>query len=136
MTLLAASAADPQLTWDLVRDVRQVFEFPFMVNAFRAGPVVAVLASLVGWFTVLRRQTFAGHTLAVVGFPGAAGAVLLGISAATGSFVVCIAAALVIASVRRGSANPEGSAVVGTTQAFILGCGYLFVTLYSGNLGG
>ena len=26
----------PQLTWDLARDVRQLFEFPFMVNAFRA----------------------------------------------------------------------------------------------------
>ncbi len=28
---------------------------------------------------VLRRQTFAGHTLALIGFPGAAGAVLLGL---------------------------------------------------------
>ena len=28
----------------------------------------------VGWFMVLRRQTFAGHTLAVIAFPGAAGA--------------------------------------------------------------
>ena len=41
-----------------------------MVNAFRAGTIVAVVAGVVGWFMVLRRQSFAGHTLAVVGFPG------------------------------------------------------------------
>jgi hypothetical protein len=39
-----------------------------MVNAFRAGTIVAVLAAIIGWFMVLRRQSFAGHTLAVVGF--------------------------------------------------------------------
>ena len=67
-----------------------------MVNAFRAGTIVAVLSALVGWFMVLRRQSFAGHTLAVVGFPGAAGAVLLGVSATYGYFVFGVVAALVI----------------------------------------
>ena len=68
--------ADPQFTWNLVEDVRQLFEYPFMVNAFYAGTIVAVAAALIGWFMVLRGQTFAGHTLAVVSFPGAAGASL------------------------------------------------------------
>ena len=71
---------DPQLSWDLAKDVRQLFDFEFMVNAYRAGTIVAVMAGLIGWFMVLRRQTFAGHTLALVGFPGASGAALLGIS--------------------------------------------------------
>ena len=35
----------------------------------------------IGWFMVLRRQSFAGHTLAIVSFPGAAGAILVGVSA-------------------------------------------------------
>ncbi len=48
--------------------------------------IVALVAAPIGWFMVLRRQTFAGHTLAVVGFPGAAGAVLLGVSASLGYF--------------------------------------------------
>ncbi len=43
---------------------------------------------------VLRRQSFAGHTLAVVGFPGAAGAVLVGVSAVYGYFAFCVVAAL------------------------------------------
>ena len=128
----------PHFTWDLVRDVRQLFEFPFMVNAFRAGTIVAVVAAVTGWFMVLRRETFAGHTLALVGFPGAAGAVLIGVSASLGYFAFCIAAALVLALVpttgRRGFS--EESAVVGTVQAFALACGFLFVSLYRGNLNG
>jgi zinc/manganese transport system permease protein len=126
----------PHLTWDLVRDVRQALEFPFMVNAFRAGFVVAVLSGLVGWFVVLRRQSFAGHTLAVVGFPGAAGALLVGVSAAYGLFASAVAAGLLIGllprSARRGQS--EESAVTGTVQAFALACGFLFVNLYGGFL--
>ena len=87
---------------------------------------------------VLRRQTFAGHTLAIVGFPGAAGAVLVGVSADVGFFAFCVAAALVIAACRRGTGGgySEESAVIGTVQAFALACGFLFVSLYGGNLSG
>ena len=60
-----------------------------MVNAFRAGhDRRRRWPRSIGWFMVLRRQTFAGHTLAVVGFPGAAGATLLGVSATLGYFGV------------------------------------------------
>ena len=62
------------LTWNLVSDYRQLLQFPFMVNALRAGTIVAVVAGAIGYFMVLRRQSFAGHTLAVIGFPGAAAA--------------------------------------------------------------
>ncbi|MBV8952070.1 MAG: metal ABC transporter permease, partial [Actinobacteria bacterium] len=108
-----------------------------MVNAFRAGTIVAVVAGAIGWFMVLRRQAFAGHTLAVVSFPGAAGAIWLGVSATTGYFAACIVAALVIALVPRPSSAQtysEESAVVGTVQAFALASGMLFVSLYGGFL--
>jgi zinc/manganese transport system permease protein len=129
---------EPHLTWNLVEDVRQVLEYPFMVNAFRAGAIVAVLAGLVGWFMVLRRQSFAGHTLAVVGFPGAAGAVLVGVSATYGLLVFAVVAALVIGLVPAagGSSYSEESAVTGTVNAFALACGYLFVVLYGGFVSG
>jgi zinc/manganese transport system permease protein len=128
----------PHLSWDVVADVRQLLQFPFMVNALRAGTIVAVTAGLVGWFMVLRGQTFAGHTLALVGFPGAAGAVLLGVSAHLGFFAFCTAAALVIAAVPHsgGQRFRQESAVIGTVQAFALACGFLFVSLYRGNLNG
>jgi zinc/manganese transport system permease protein len=136
--MLAAIAAEPRLTWNLVDDIRQLFEFPFMVNAFRAGTLVAITAGLVGWFMVLRRQSFAGHTLALIGFPGAAGAVLVGVSAQLGFFAFCIGGAVVIAVLPRSGRFGFGdeSAVIGTVQAFALASGYLFVTLHGGNLNG
>ena len=132
-----APAAASGLTWNLGDDLRRLFAEHFMVNAFRAGTIVAVTAGAIGWFMVLRRQSFAGHTLAVVSFPGAAGAILLGVSATAGYFAAAIATALVIALVPRspgGQAYSHESAVIGTVQAFALACGALFVSLYGGFL--
>jgi zinc/manganese transport system permease protein len=116
-----------------------LFDYPFMINALRAGTIVAVVSGVMGWFMVLRRQTFAGHTLSLVGFPGAAGAILLGVSPALGYFGFCLVAGFVIAlaSPPVGSAlYSEESAVIGSVQAFALACGFLFVNLYHGNLNG
>lgn len=125
-------------TWNLVADIQEMWSLAFMLNAFRAGTIVAVLGALTGWFMVLRRQSFAGHTLAVVGFPGAAAAVWLGIGLAYGYFAFCILAALVIAALpqRTGRGYAEESAVIGTVQAFALASGMLFVALYKGFLNG
>src|SRR5690349_21898608 len=57
-----------------------MFTYDFMQNAFAAAGIVAVLCGLVGFFLVLRSQTFAGHALSHVGFAGATGAVLIGVS--------------------------------------------------------
>jgi zinc/manganese transport system permease protein len=125
-------------TWNLLADLREMWSIPLLLNAFRAGSVIAVVAATVGWFMVLRRQSFAGHTLALVGFPGAAAAVWLGVGITVGYFSACVAAALVIAMLpaagRRG--YREESAVIGTVQAFALACGTLFISLYKGFLGG
>lgn len=136
--ILSDGAPAPRLSWNLSSDVRQLLAFHFMRNAFAAGAIVAVTAGLIGWFMVIRRQSFAGHTLSVVSFPGAAGATWLGISTAYGYFGFCVAAALVIAALPRstGSGRAEESAVIGTVQAFALACGFLFVSLYRGFLGG
>jgi zinc/manganese transport system permease protein len=123
-------------SWNLVADIQDMWSEPFMLNAFRAGTIVAVLAALVGWFMVLRRQSFAGHTLAVVGVPGAAAAVWLGFGLAVGYLGFCLAAALVIAAVPPGRARTDESALIGTVQAFALACGLVFVALYRGFLNG
>jgi zinc/manganese transport system permease protein len=87
---------------------------------------------------VLRRQSFAGHSLAVVGFPGAAAAVWLGVGAATGYFAFGLVAGLVMAAQPRRAERGAGeeSAVIGTVQAFALATGMLFIGLYKGFLGG
>lgn len=130
---------NPVATWNLAQDLRQMMAYPFMVNAVRAGTIVAVVAGAVGWVMVLRRESFAGHTLAVVGFPGAAAATWLGFAAGYGYVAACVGAALVFAvlppSVRTRGGG-ERSAVIGIVQAFALVTGMLFVSLYKGFLSG
>lgn len=125
------------LTLNLADDVRQLFTYHFMVNALVAGTAVAIMAASVGWFMVLRRQAFAGHTLSLIAFPGAAGASLAGLPAVSGYFAACGFGAVALAPTgRSGRARSAETALVGTVQAFALGCGFLFASLYHGLLGG
>ncbi len=126
-------------TWHLGSDLRQLTAYPFMVNALRAGALVAMMAGAVGWFMVLRRQSFAGHSLSMIAFPGASGAILLGINPLIGYFGMTGVAALAFAasSPRGGRAGSrEGAALIGTVQAFVLALGFLFVSLYKGLMSG
>lgn len=128
-------------SWDLLADLTDLFHYHFMQNAFLAGALVAVVAGALGYFMVLRSQSFAGHTLANVGFAGAAGAVLLHWSPVLGLLVFGLAAALGIGwlserqGAGRGSAQGGGrwrqDIAVGTVLAFCLGLGLLFERLAS-----
>ncbi len=125
------------LSWNLLTDLQQLFSYPFMVNALEAGTIVAVMAGVTGWFMVLRRQTFAGHTLSVIAFPGAAAASLAGLPVAVGYFGFCGLGALTLAGIAgsRRSHSSE-SAAIGSLQALALALGFVFVSLYHGVLNG
>jgi zinc/manganese transport system permease protein len=134
---MLADSLNPTLSWNVARDVGEVLEYHFMTNALIAGSVVAVIAGVVGWLMVLRRQAFAGHTLSMMAFPGASGASLLGIPAAWGYFAFCGLGALAIARLSgrgRASQRAQGPAI-GAVQATALALGFLFVSLYGGVLG-
>ena len=126
------------LSFDPIADFQRLTAYPFMVNALEAGTVVAVMAGVVGWFMVLRRESFAGHTMSVFAFPGATGALLIGAPAAAGYFVFCALAALVIGMAGSGTRRSlsQETALTGVVQAFGLGCGFLFLSLYHGVLAG
>ncbi len=126
------------LSWNPLTDLNGLFAYHFMVNALIAGTVVAISASAIGWFMVIRRQTFSGHTLAVVAFPGAAGAILVGLPALAGYYAACLVGALVLALVSASDTRglSSESAAIGTVQAFGLALGFLFVSLYGGLLSG
>jgi zinc/manganese transport system permease protein len=128
--------AEPVASWNPLRDLSQILEYHFMINALLAGSAAAVMAALVGWMMVLRRETFAGHTLAMMAFPGAAVAALAGVPAAVGYLLFCGGGAVAIARApaRAGSWREE-AAGVGVVQAMALGLGFLFVSLYGGVLG-
>lgn len=134
---MAELTGGPRLSWNVAHDIGELVEYHFMVNALLAGCAVAVMAGLVGWMMVLRRETFAGHTLSMMAFPGASAAALAGVPAAWGYFAFCGLGALAIGRVsgaRRASWRAE-SAAVGVFQAVALGAGFLFVSLYGGVLG-
>lgn len=128
----------PQLSPDPIADLNALFAFPFMVNALEAGTIVAVLSAVAGWYMVLRRQSFAGHTLSVMAFPGAAGAALAGLPTAVGYYVACAGAALLMrgarGSIRRGHGTE--TATIATVQVVGLAAGYLFLSLGNAVLGG
>lgn len=128
----------PQLSWNPVWDIRQLLAYPFMVQALAAGTIVAVLAGAVGWYMVLRRQTFAGHTLSTMAFPGAAAGLLFALPAALGYYLACGLAALVLArrpDAHDGQAGIQ-SARIGTVQAVGLATGFVLLSLSRGILGG
>jgi zinc/manganese transport system permease protein len=125
------------LSWNPAGDLQQLFSYPFMVNALEAGTIVAVMAGIAGWFMVLRRQTFAGHTLSVIAFPGAAAAALAGLPVAVGYFTFCGLGALTLAGIAgSGRSHSSESAAIGSLQALALALGFLFVSLYHGILNG
>jgi zinc/manganese transport system permease protein len=125
------------LSWNPLSDLHQLVSYQFMINALEAGTIVAVMAGVTGWFMVLRRQTFAGHTLSIIAFPGAAAASLAGLPLAVGYFAFCGLGALALAGIAgsRRSLSAE-SAAIGSLQALALALGFLFVSLYHGVLNG
>src|SRR5438876_5379692 len=137
VTDMVEAAIFQGLSWNPLTDLRELFTYPFMINALEAGTVVAVLAGVTGWVMVLRRQTFAGHTLSVIAFPGAAAASLAGLPLAVGYFGFCGLGALALAGIAgsRKSLSAE-SAAIGSLQALALALGFLFVSLYHGVLNG
>jgi zinc/manganese transport system permease protein len=62
-------------------------------TAFLVGAVVAITSGIIGVYTVIRGQSFAGHSLADVATTGGAGAFLVGINQFWGFLAAGVAAA-------------------------------------------
>lgn len=102
---------------------------PFMTNAFLAGLCIALAAGAMGYFTIVRKSTFAAHALAHIGLPGATGAVLLGLPVSLGMGVFALGGALVIGAL--GKRVSEREIATGTVLAFATGLGLFFARLSS-----
>ncbi len=100
-----------------------------MVHAFLACGIVAVLAGSVGYFLVLRGQSFAGHALSHVGFTGATGAVLLGAPPLAGMVVATVAAGIGMGLLGERAAGRD--VAIGMVLAVALGLGLLFLHFFT-----
>jgi zinc/manganese transport system permease protein len=128
------SAANVSPSWNPITDLQLLFQFHFMHNAYLAGTIVAVVAGVVGYYMVLRAQSFAGHALAHVGFAGATGALLLGLAPIVGLLGVGTAAGVGMGALERrpGTAGGGDNVAVAAVFTFGLGLGLLFLQLYNG----
>ncbi len=107
-----------------------MLEYEFMQSAFAAAAIVSVVAGLVGYFLVLRGQTFAGHALGHIGFTGATGAVLVGMSPLAGLVLVTVAAGVSMGLLDEKFMYRD--VAIGIVLALALGMGLLFLHFYVG----
>jgi len=105
-----------------------MLEYDFMQNAFAAAGIAAVVSGVVGYFLVLRGQTFAGHALSHIGFAGATGAVLLGIAPVWGLVGFTVASGVAIGAL--GDRISGRDVAIGVVLALALGFGLLFLHYY------
>jgi zinc/manganese transport system permease protein len=106
-----------------------MLEYDFMQNAFAAAGVAAVVSGLVGYFLVLRGQTFAGHALGHIGFAGATGAVLIGVASVWGLVVFTVAAGIAMGLM--GDRISGRDVAIGVVLALALGFGLLFLHYFT-----
>lgn len=101
--------------------------YDFIIRAFLASGMVAVVAGAVGYFLVLRGQTFAGHALAHISFAGATGAALIGVAPLYGVVAVATGAGIAIGAI--GERLSSRDVAVGVILSLSLGFGFLFLRL-------
>lgn len=106
-----------------------LFADDFMANAAAAGTVVAVVAGVVGYFLVLRGQAFAGHALAHIGFTGATGAILVGMSPLWGLVLMTVAGGVGMGFL--GERVGERDVAIGIVLSLALGFGLLFLHFFT-----
>ena len=106
-----------------------MFAYDFMRIAFAAAGVVALLSGVVGFFLVLRGQTFAGHALSHVGFTGATGAVLFGLPPLWGLVGFTMLAGFAMGML--GDKLSGRDVAIGMTLSLALGLGLLFLHFYT-----
>lgn len=127
---LIASLTNSGFSFNLYNDFVTMWQYDFMRHAFEAGTIVAVVAGVVGYFVVMRRLSFAAHALSHIGFAGAAGAVLIGLSPLSGLLFFTSGGGLAMAVLGRKASSRDVQ--IGTVLAFMLGLGVLFINLYKG----
>ena len=106
-----------------------MLEYDFMRNAFAAAGVAAIVSGVVGYFLVLRGQTFAGHALGHIGFAGATGAALIGLAPLWGLLGFTVAAGIGMGLM--GERLSGRDVAIGVVLALALGFGLLFLHYYT-----
>jgi zinc/manganese transport system permease protein len=106
-----------------------MLEFDFMRNALAASGIAAIVAGIVGYFLVMRGQTFAGHALSHIGFAGATGSGLVGLDPLWGMLGFTVAAGAGMGML--GERISGRDVAIGVVLSLALGFGLLFLHYYT-----
>jgi zinc/manganese transport system permease protein len=98
----------------------------FMVNAWVVASIVAVVAGIVGFFTVLRGSAFVAHAVPQGSFAGAAGASLIGVNTLFGLGAFSLLGAVTIAMLAKRGRH---DVVTALALVVMLGLGALFLSM-------
>ena len=109
--------------------ITDMFDYEFMTNAFAAAGIAALVSGIVGYFLVMRAQTFAGHALSHIGFAGATGAGLIGLAPLWGLLAFTLAAGIAMGALGERISNRD--VAIGVILALALGFGLLFLHYYT-----
>jgi zinc/manganese transport system permease protein len=106
-----------------------MLSYDFVDNALVAAGIVALVAGAVGYFLVMRGQSFAGHALSHVGFAGATGAVLVGLPPFWGLLALTVLGGLAMGAL--GDRISGRDVAIGMVLSLSLGLGLLFLHFYT-----
>jgi zinc/manganese transport system permease protein len=112
-----------------ITNIIDMFQYEFMTNAFAAAGIAAVVSGVVGYFLVMRGQTFAGHALSHIGFAGATGAGLIGLAPLWGLLGFTLAAGVLMGLLSERISNRD--IAIGIVLSLALGFGLLFLHYYT-----
>jgi len=117
----------------MIKEWADYLGYGFVQNALMAGTIAAVLGAIVGYFVVIRNLGFAAHALAHIGFAGAAGAAILGLSPLEGMLILTVGSGAFMGAT--GDRINRSDMAIGMVLSMSLGLGTLFLSLYSGFAG-
>lgn len=103
----------------------------FMLNAFIAGTVIAVICGVMSIFVLVRKLPFLTHMISEIGFSGAAFGIYAGLTPISGMLIFTSLAAILTGLGHNKLASND--ALVSVISAFFMGSGALFLTLAKGN---
>jgi len=117
----------------MIEQIHYYLSYDFVRNALIAGTLAAILGAVVGYFVVIRKVSFAAHSLAHIGFTGATGAVLFALSPLEGMLIISAAAGLMMGAY--GNRLQRSDMAIGMTLSICLGVGTLFLAVSKGFAG-
>ncbi len=104
-----------------------MFTFEYMRNAYIASTFIAITCGIIGVFVIARHMAFLSHTLAEIGFAGAAFGLFVGLSSLQGMLIFTIVSALFVGQLGHlSSSSSQRESSISAVSGIFIGLGILF----------